>query len=144
MRKRFFVPIIVTVTFLFSIAVFYALATAEEKLSPVKISSKEVYEIMKNEEGWYIFDMRTNLNYIMSHMPQARSIPMFMLEKRMKEVPKNTKVILIFQNSEDAEKGWNLLIKNGYDNNLLRIFSDTMDKWVADGYPFEDTIPVGC
>jgi rhodanese-related sulfurtransferase len=140
MRKKLFVLILTTATFLFSLE---ASATAEETLSPIKISSEEIYDMM-NEESWYIFDMRTNLNYIISHMPEARSIPMFMLEKRMKEIPKNAKIVLIFKNSEDTEKGWNLLIENGYDNNLLRIFSDTMAEWIADGYPFEDTIPVRC
>jgi rhodanese-related sulfurtransferase len=100
--------------------------------------------MMKTEDGWYIFDMRTHLNYILAHMPQSRSIPMFMLEKRLKEIPKNAKTVLIFQNDADAEKAWELLMKNGYDSKLLSIFSDTMDEWVADGYPFEDTIPVGC
>jgi rhodanese-related sulfurtransferase len=125
-------------------SVLFAVIYAFAQTAPVKITSPEVHAMMKNEEGWYIFDMRTNLNYILAHMPQARSIPMFMLEKRMKEIPKNAKTVLIFQSDADAKKGWELLMKNGYDPKLLRLFSDTMDEWVEGGYPFEDTIPVGC
>jgi hypothetical protein len=123
---------------------FFVYAPAEANGTPIQIDSKEVYEMMKTEEGWYIFDTRPNINYILAHMPQARSIPMFILEKRMKEIPKNAKIVLIFQSDADAQKGWELLMENNYNPKLLRVFSNTINEWVEGGYPLEDAIPTSC
>lgn len=107
-----------------------------------RISSEELHMGIK-KEIWFVYDTRKYLSYIYAHVPTARSIPLFSLELRMSEIPREKEIVLIFENITNAEKGWKILINNGYNPQNLKVFNENMDNWIKKGYPFEDSIPGG-
>ncbi|GAB1534450.1 hypothetical protein ADMFC3_00810 [Geovibrio sp. ADMFC3] len=108
-----------------------------------RLSSDALYEGIR-KDIWYVYDTRKYIEYIYSHLPTARSLPLNMLEKRLSEVPKDKEIVLIFENGTDAEQGWNIFITNGYNQNDIKVFDENIEEWSKKGYPIEDHIPAGC
>lgn len=106
-----------------------------------KISSEELFEGLK-KEIWYIYDTRRYIDYSYAHIPDARSIPLNMLEERLDEVPKEKQILLIFDNDQSADKGWAVFVRNEYNLEFIRVYAK-MEEWLKKGYPFGDNFPSG-
>ncbi|MCM1565661.1 MAG: rhodanese-like domain-containing protein [Dehalobacter sp.] len=120
----------------------------DSPLAPIpansKITVRELYQGIQAKKEWQIFDTRNYSVYALAHVPSAQNIPLASLENRINEISKKTQVIFIFFNDEDAEKGWQILISNGYDPNLVKVLEGGMDQWEKAGYKSENGLPAGC
>ncbi len=90
------------------------------------ISVEEALRLWQNKEA-VIIDVRTPGEYREGHIPGVANIPLDELEKRMSEVPKDKKVVLICRTGNRSAQGTKLLRSKGFDN----VFNSTggMSTW---------------
>ena len=92
----------------------------------VDISVDEALRLWQNKEA-IIIDVRTPAEYQEGHIPGVANIPLDELEKRMGEVPKDKKVVLICRTGNRSAQGTKLLRGKGLNN----VFNSTsgMSSW---------------
>ena len=92
----------------------------------VDVSVEEAQRLWLNKEA-IIIDVRTPGEYRDGHIPGVVNIPLDELEKRMNEVPKDKKVVLICRTGNRSAQGTQLLRSKGLQN----VFNSTggMSTW---------------
>ncbi|MBP2667763.1 MAG: sulfurtransferase [Firmicutes bacterium] len=92
----------------------------------VDVSVEEAQRLWQNKEA-IIIDVRTPGEYRDGHIPGVVNIPLDELEKRMNEVPKDKKVVLICRTGNRSAQGTQLLRSKGLQN----VFNSTggMSTW---------------
>lgn len=81
----------------------------------VDISIDETLRLWQNKEA-AIIDVRTPAEYQDGHIPGVANIPLDELEKRMGEIPKDKKVVLICRTGNRSAQGTKLLRDKGFAN----------------------------
>ena len=81
----------------------------------VDISVDEALRLWKNKEA-IIIDVRTPGEYQDGHIPGVVNIPLDELEKRIGEIPKDKKVVLICRTGNRSAQGTKLLRSKGFNN----------------------------
>jgi hydroxyacylglutathione hydrolase len=92
----------------------------------VDVSVGEALLLLQNKEA-ILIDVRTPAEYRDGHIPGVANIPLDELEKRIGEVPKDKKVVLICRTGNRSAEGTKLLRKKG----LVNVFNSTggMTTW---------------
>ena len=81
----------------------------------VDISVDEALRLWQNKEA-IIIDVRTPGEYRDGHIPGVVNIPLDELEKRMGEIPKDKKTVLICRTGSRSAQGTRLLRSKGFNN----------------------------
>ena len=81
----------------------------------VDISVDEALRLWQNKEA-IIIDVRTPGEYRDGHIPGVVNIPLDELEKRIGEIPKDKKVVLICRTGNRSAQGTKLLRSKGFSN----------------------------
>ena len=81
----------------------------------VDISVDEALRLWQNKEA-IIIDVRTPGEYRDEHIPGVVNIPLDELEKRIGEIPKDKKVVLICRTGSRSAQGTRLLRSKGFNN----------------------------
>ena len=81
----------------------------------VDISVDETLRLWQNKEA-IVIDVRTPGEYQEGHIPGVANIPLDELEKRIGEVPKDKKVVLICRTGNRSAQGTKLLRGKGFTN----------------------------
>ena len=81
----------------------------------VDISVDEALRQWQNKEA-VIIDVRTPGEYRDGHIPGVVNIPLDELEKRMGEIPKDKKTVLICRTGSRSAQGTRLLRSKGFNN----------------------------
>ena len=79
------------------------------------ISVDEALRQWQNKEA-VIIDVRTPGEYRDGHIPGVVNIPLDELEKRMGEIPKDKKTVLICRTGSRSAQGTRLLRSKGFNN----------------------------
>ena len=84
----------------------------------VNITAEEAKQIMDNEEGYIILDVRTQEEYDQGHIPGAVLIPNTEIEARAEEgLPDKDQLILVYCRSGNrSKKAAEILVELGYTN----------------------------
>ena len=84
----------------------------------MNITAEEAKEIMDNEEGYVILDVRTQEEYDQGHIPGAMLIPNTEIEARAEdELPDKNQLILVYCRSGNrSKKAAEILVELGYTN----------------------------
>jgi rhodanese-related sulfurtransferase len=92
----------------------------------VDIPVDEVYKLWQSKEI-VIIDVRTPGEYQEGHIPGVANIPLDQLEKRIGEIPRDKKVVLICRTGNRSASGTKLL----RDKGLTNVFNskDGMTSW---------------
>ena len=92
----------------------------------VDVSVDEALRLWQNKEA-VIIDVRTPGEFKDGHIPGVVNIPLDELEKRLAEIPKTGKVVLICRTGNRSAQGTKLLRSKGFDN----VFNSTggMSTW---------------
>ena len=92
----------------------------------VDVTVDEALRLWQNKEA-ILIDVRTPAEYRDGHIPGVANIPLDELEKRVSEVPKDKKVVLICRTGNRSAQGTKLLRSKGFDN----VFNSTggMSTW---------------
>ena len=94
----------------------------------VDVSVAEALRLWQSKEA-ILIDVRTPLEYRDGHIPGVANIPLDELERRMNEVPKDKKVVLICRTGNRSADGTKLLRSKGMTN----VFNSTggMSTWTG-------------
>ena len=92
----------------------------------VDVSVDEALRLWQAKEA-ILIDVRTPAEYREGHIPGVANIPLDELEKRLGEIPKDKKVVLICRTGNRSAQGTKLLRSKGFDN----VFNSTggMSTW---------------
>ncbi len=80
--------------------------------SGVDVSVDEALQLWQNKEATLI-DIRTPAEYRDGHIPGVVNIPLDELEKRLSEIPKDKKVVLICRTGNRSAQGTKMLRSKG-------------------------------
>lgn len=92
----------------------------------VDVSVDEALRLWQAKEA-ILIDVRTPAEYREGHIPGVANIPLDELEKRLGEIPKDKKVVLICRTGNRSAQGTRFLRSKGFDN----VFNSTggMSTW---------------
>ena len=92
----------------------------------VDVSVDEALRLWQAKEA-ILIDVRTPAEYREGHIPGVANIPLDELEKRLGEIPKDKKVVLICRTGNRSAQGARFLRSKGFDN----VFNSTggMSSW---------------
>ncbi len=82
------------------------------------ISAEEAKQKLSNNEFDVVLDVRTNMEYNLGHYPNAKHIPVTMIQERVpNEIPYRSTRILVYCNTgQRARKASETLLSLGYKN----------------------------
>lgn len=94
--------------------------------SGVDVSVDEALRLWQNKEA-ILIDIRTPAEYRAGHIPGVVNIPLDELERRIGEIPRDKKVVLICRTGNRSAQGTKLLRNKGMNN----VFNSTggMSTW---------------
>ena len=81
----------------------------------VDVTVDEALRLWQNKEA-ILIDVRTPAEYRDGHIPGVANIPLDELEKRIGEIPKDKKVVLICRTGNRSAQGTKLLRSKGFSN----------------------------
>ena len=107
----------------------------EERETMQAVSAAELLALQR-EKRVTVLDVRPDLEYRAGHIRGARSIPIYELEKRLKDVPKGREVVAYCRGPYCvfADEAIALLNARGY---RVRRLKDGFPEWQAAGLPVE-------
>ena len=116
----------IRVCFVIMVALFAAGCSQSPAGASVDVSVDEALRLWQAKEA-ILIDVRTPAEYRDGHIPGVVNIPLAELEKRLGEIPKDKKVVLICRTGNRSAQGTKLLRGKGLDN----IFNSTggMSTW---------------
>ena len=98
------------------------------------LRSDAVKRLLDVREPIVLVDMRKPAEYRAGHLPGAVSLPMGELERRYREIPKASRVVLYCQCPlEDMGSVYGFLSSLGYRNHV--VLEDDFEGWVKSQYP---------
>jgi rhodanese-related sulfurtransferase len=109
-----------------------------------RITAEEAHEALRDKKAWTVIDLRDYSKYVVGHVPGAKALPFRYLEERMKEIPREQELVLVFADPEEAQATWDILCANGYDPALVRIMDDGLAAWIDAGYETEVKAATHC
>jgi rhodanese-related sulfurtransferase len=99
------------------------------------VSPKEAKELMGNENGVFLLDVRTKEEYNESHIKTAHLIPVQELEQNIDLIPKDRNVVVYCASGKRSAKACGILKNKGLK--ALYNIEGGIRQWMADGYPVE-------
>jgi hydroxyacylglutathione hydrolase len=94
----------------------------------VSIKSAVLQTLLKEKKNLFILDVRSEDAFRTSHIDGATNIPLYMLHKRLNEIPKNVAVIVIDENGKRSFLACCYLINNGVKD-VTRLFGGMESKF---------------
>lgn len=86
-----------------------------EKKHPNVISNEELLSKLSEDGQYTILDVREEVEYAFSHIPNAISIPLGDLEKRMEELNKDHEIYVVCRSGNRSDLAAQKLAEKGYD-----------------------------
>jgi rhodanese-related sulfurtransferase len=102
-----------------------------------RITAEDAYRGLRDKKAWTVIDLRDYSKYVVGHVPGAKALPFRYIEERMKEIPREQELLLVFADPEEAQATWDILSANGYDPALIRVMDDGLAAWNDAGYETE-------
>ena len=116
----------IRVCFVIMVALFAAGCSQSPAGASVDVSVDEALRLWQAKEA-ILIDVRTPAEYRDGHIPGVVNIPLAEIEKRLGEIPKDKKVVLICRTGNRSAQGTKFLRSKGFDN----VFNSTggMSTW---------------
>jgi rhodanese-related sulfurtransferase len=97
-------------------------AVQRVKRAPVvSIKSTKLQTLLKEKKNHFVLDVRSEDAFRADHIEGAKNIPLYMLHKRLNEIPKNVPVIVVDENGKRSFLACCYLINNGVTD-VTRLF----------------------
>ncbi|MEA4902769.1 rhodanese-like domain-containing protein [Desulfitobacterium sp.] len=94
-----------------------------------KISADEVEAAVNENKGWQLIDVRESREFAAGHIKLAVNRPLGDLEKKITQISKDKEIVLIDLNGTRSESAYQILVKNGYDKNKIKVLNGGMLYW---------------
>ena len=116
----------IRVCFVIMVALFAAGCSQSPAGASVDVSVDEALRLWQAKEA-ILIDVRTPAEYREGHIPGVVNIPLAEIEKRLGEIPKDKKVVLICRTGNRSAQGTKFLRGKGFEN----VFNSTggMSTW---------------
>lgn len=116
----------IRVCFVIMVALLAAGCSQSPAGASVDVSVDEALRLWQAKEA-ILIDVRTPAEYRDGHIPGVVNIPLAEIEKRLGEIPKDKKVVLICRTGNRSAQGTKFLRSKGFDN----VFNSTggMSTW---------------
>ena len=116
----------IRVCFVIMVALLAAGCSQSPAGASVDVSVDEALRLWQAKEA-ILIDVRTPAEYREGHIPGVVNIPLAEIEKRLGEIPKDKKVVLICRTGNRSAQGTKFLRSKGFDN----VFNSTggMSTW---------------
>ena len=116
----------IRVCFVIMVALLAAGCSQSPAGASVDVSVDEALRLWQAKEA-ILIDVRTPAEYREGHIPGVVNIPLAEIEKRLGEIPKDKKVVLICRTGNRSAQGARFLRSKGFDN----VFNSTggMSTW---------------
>lgn len=92
--------------------------TSNEKQNPKKITAKEAYQMMHDDNPYVLLDVRTATEFEEGHIEHAILIPDYELEKQAEQIltDKEARILIYCRSGRRSEQAANILETLGYTN----------------------------
>ena len=113
------------------IFVFVRPDTSSSKSLPKEISVNEAYQ--RYQTGTVLVDVREKEEWNEYHIPNTIHIPLGDLERRLKELPIDTPVVVVCRSGNRSQTGRDLLLDAGFTQ--VTSMAGGIKDWKSAGYP---------
>ena len=93
------------------------------------LSANALEEAIKTNKELQLVDVRESREFASGHIKMAINRPLADLEKNFAQISKDKEIVLIDLNGTRALSAWQTLIKNGYDQNKIKVLTGGMMEW---------------
>lgn len=100
-----------------------------------KLTVEQAEEWMN--EGALVIDVREPFEFAEGHIPQAKNIPLGELSRRLDEVPRDKRLVLVCRSGNRSSKAARFLMERGYPPDAIGNLEGGMRRWQAEGKPVE-------
>lgn len=107
-------------------------ASGEEKLEkkhPHVVSNDELDQKLSSNEELIVLDVREHAEYVFSHIPKAKSIPLGELENRLNELNPETPIYIVCRTGNRSDLAAQKLTEKGFTK-VINVVPG-MSKWVG-------------
>jgi hydroxyacylglutathione hydrolase len=87
----------------------------------ISIKASKLQSLIKEKKGLLILDIRSEDAFRADHIDDAKNIPLYVLHKRLREIPKNVPVLVVDENGRRSFLVCCYLINNGITD-VTRLF----------------------
>ena len=97
--------------------------------------------VLKDAAAWiaenkpFILDVRPLHFFMQGHLPQAVNIPLFALQSRLNELPKNQSILTVCSHGNSSYSAMEFLLKNDFKKVLS--LKSGVDGWKEAGFSVE-------
>lgn len=102
---------------------------AVEVPSTAKVTPDQLEAAINTNKGWQLVDIREPREFASGHIKMALNRPLGNLENNLGQISKEKEIVLIDLNGSRSESAYQLLLKNGYDQNKVKILTGGMLQW---------------
>ncbi len=96
----------------------------------------ELFDMVKNEDGLQIVDVRETSEFESERIRGAISSPLTSFKESFRRIDKNRHSYIICQSGKRAGKYAKQLLENGYEN--VSVVKGGLKSWIDAGYPVEE------
>ncbi len=89
--------------------------------------------LSEREAGAFILDVRQPEEWNEIHIPDSTLIPLDELPNRLKEVPRDQKIVVVCRSGNRSKSGRNILLQNGFEQ--VTSMQGGVNQWRDKGYP---------
>lgn len=107
--------------------------TAAAASLPDSVSVAEAVEL--RDSGAFMLDVRTPEEWAEYHMPGSTLIPLFELERRVAEVPRDRPVVVVCRSGNRSQEGRDILKAAGFTS--VASMAGGLSEWRDQGLPTE-------
>lgn len=100
---------------------------SNEKKHPNVISNEELEKRMEVDKDIVVIDVRENVEFAFSHIPNAISIPLGELENKLNILNKNDEIYIVCRTGNRSDHAAQKLAENGF-NNVINV-EPGMSQW---------------
>ena len=108
-------------------------STTEDTIVATLISVEEVYEIITNNEDYFILDVRNQDEYDEAHIEGVVLISVNTLESRLSELPEDKPIIVYCKTGGRSAAAAEILVENGFTE--VYDMDGGITEWIDKGYP---------
>lgn len=106
-------------------------AAVDAATLPLEVSVTEAAEM--RTAGALMLDVRERSEWDEFHMPDARLIPLGMLQDRMNDLPKDRDIVVVCRSGNRSQEGRDILRQAGFTR--VTSMDGGMNEWRANGFP---------
>jgi len=130
-KPYLWVILLALVAVIAAVAFLWPRPSAATAAYPLEISVDQA--LSERQAGAFILDVRQPEEWNEIHIPDSTLIPLGELPNRLKEVPRDQKVVVVCRSGNRSKSGRDILLQNGFEQ--VTSMQGGVNQWRDKGYP---------